>query len=107
MENNWLDSSACDNFIGLGNHPRIPSIKKFWHEKVHPELSKKEVAKLNTFNKLKKKYGERGLPFDKNGYVHHSSFGVLKDNKPVAVPMCRECTSQPRCSKWNGHFPYP
>ena len=107
MENNWLDSSACDNFIGLSDHPEIPSIKKFWHEKVHPELSKKEVAKLNTFNKLKKKYGERGLPFDKNGYVHHSSFGVLKDNKPVAVPMCRECTSQPRCSQWNGHFPYP
>ena len=26
--------------------------------------------------------------------------------KPIPVPMCRECTSKPRCSKWNGKYPY-
>ena len=31
---------------------------------------------------------------------------VEKDGKPIAAPMCRECTSQPRCSKWNGKYPY-
>ena len=86
---------------------KIPSIKKFWHEKVHPELSKKEVTELNTFDKVKKKYGEPyGLPFDKNGYTIDPSLGVKKDNKPIPVPMCRECTSQPRCSKWGGKFQY-
>jgi len=106
MENHWLDSQACDDFIGLSDHPTIPSIKKFWHQNVHPELSKKEVTKLNTFNKVKKKYGKHGLPFDKNGYTMHPSLGVKKDNKYVPVSMCRECTSQPRCSKWKGHYPY-
>jgi len=106
MKDNWLDSSKCDNFIGLGNHPTIPSIKKFWHQNVYPELSKKEVTKLNTFEKVKKKYGKPGLPFDKNGYTIHPSLGVKKNNKPVPVSMCRECTSQPRCSKWKGHYPY-
>jgi Pyruvate/2-oxoacid:ferredoxin oxidoreductase delta subunit len=107
MENNWIDSAACDDFLGLSDHSKIPSIKKFWHEKVHPELSKKEVTKLNTFDKVKKKYGKPyGLPFDKNGYTIDPSLGVKKDNKPIPVPMCRECTSQPRCSKWGGKFPY-
>jgi hypothetical protein len=22
------------------------------------------------------------------------------------IPFCRECTSQPRCSKWGGKYPY-
>ena len=24
IEHNWLDSSACDNFLGISDHPRIP-----------------------------------------------------------------------------------
>jgi ferredoxin len=106
MENNWVDSQACDEFIGLSDHPRIPSIKKFWHENVHPEIPKKEVSELNTAAKVQEKYKKRGFPFDKNGYAFHPSFGAEKDGKPVTVPFCRECTSQPRCSKWKGHYPY-
>ena len=54
MENNWLDSSACDDFLGLGNHPTIPSVLTLWHEKVYPELSKKQadyigVSKVGPF----------------------------------------------------------
>jgi hypothetical protein len=107
MENNWIDSAACDAFLGLGDHPKIPSVKKFWHKNLYPELSKKEITQLNTFDKVKKKYGEPfGLPFDRNGYTSDPSLGVKKDNKPIPVPVCRECTSQPRCSKWNGKYPY-
>ena len=108
IEHNWLDSSACDNFLGISDHPRIPSIKKFWHENVYPELSKKEVKELNTREKVQKKYPGSGyvLPWNKNGYTFHSTYGAEKDGKPVDVPLCRECTSQPRCSKWNGQYPY-
>ena len=106
IEHNWLDSSACDNFIALSDHPKIPSIKKFWHQKVHPEVPKKEVNKLKTWFNTKKKYGKGGLPFDKKGYTSHAAFGIEKNGKPVVVPFCRECTSQPRCSKWKGQYPY-
>ena len=102
MENNWLDSSACDDFLGLGNHPTIPSVLTLWHEKVYPELSKKQVDELVPVVRK----NNIGLPFDKNGYTMDGSFGVKKDGKPIPVPMCRECTSQPRCSKWNGKYPY-
>ena len=106
MENNWIDSEACDNFLGLGDHPKIPSIKKFWHKEVHPEVPKKQVVELKTMFQVWKKYGQYGLPFDINGYTSHHSLGIQKDGKAVDVPMCRECTSQPRCSKWKGHYPY-
>ena len=107
MENNWIDSSKCDNFIGLSDHPTIPSIKKFWHRNIYPELSKEEVKELDTFIKVSEKYNKGyGLPFDRNGYDFNFSFGAQKDGKPINIPMCRECTSQPRCSKWKGHYPY-
>ena len=106
IHDDWIDGSKCDNFIGVSDHHKIPSIKKFWHQKVYPEVSKKEVTELKTWFHIKEKYGTDGLPFDKNGYTVHHSFGVKKDNKPIPIPFCRECTSQPRCSKWNGKFPY-
>lgn len=92
----WLDSSACDNFIGKSDHPTIPSIKKFWHENVYPELSKEEADII----------AENGqVPFDKNGYSF-DGYVIRKNGEPVNVPFCRECTSQPRCSKWDGKYPY-
>ena len=106
MEDNWVDGQACDDFIGLSDHPRIPSIKKFWHQHIYPELSKKEVTELNTMFKVEKKYKKYGLPFDRDGYSFHPSFGPEKDGKAINIPMCRECTSQPRCSKYKGDYPY-
>lgn len=108
MEGNWIDGEACNEFMGLSDHPRIPSVKKFWHENIYPELSKKEVTKLKTSSQVSKKYGAHhlGLPFDKNGYSRDVLSGARKDDKPINIPHCRECTSQPRCSKWNGAFPY-
>lgn len=100
----WLNSSDCDSFIGISNHHTIPSIKKFWHEHVYPELSKEFVDSLDNFETVKKYY-PNGLPWDKNGYSFDGKV-VRKNGKAVNVPFCRECTSQPRCSKWNGKYPY-
>jgi len=97
----WLDSSACDDFIGFGDHPRIPSIKKFWHKNVHPEIPQEEVDKMKSHMDF-----DQGLLFDANGYTLDMQTGVLKEGTPVPVPFCRECQVQPRCSKWNGEYPY-
>jgi ferredoxin len=97
----WLDSSKCDDFIGFGDHPRIPSIKKFWHKNVHPEVPQEEVDKMKNHMDL-----DRELLFDADGYTLDMQTGVLKDGKLVPVPFCRECQVQPRCSKWNGDYPY-
>ena len=96
----WLDSSKCDNFLGLSDHPTIPSIKKFWHKNVHPELSKETVDGITSF--IDNDY----LPFDANGYTTDEYNSVRKDGKQISISFCRECQVQPRCSKWNGHYPY-
>jgi ferredoxin len=100
----WLDSAACDNFIGLSDHPTVPSIKKFWRENIHPEISKEETDKLKTWKDVEEKF-LGPLPFDANGYTFDGNV-TKKNGTPVNVPFCRECTSQPRCSKWNGKYPY-
>ncbi len=97
----WLDSGRCDDFIGFGDHPRIPSIKRFWHKNVHPEVPQEVVDSMKSCTDLA---GE--LTFDANGYTMDMQTGVLKDGSPVPVPFCRECQIQPRCSKWNGDYPY-
>lgn len=97
----WLDSGKCDDFIGFGDHPRIPSIKKFWHKYVHPEVPQEMVDNMKSCTEV-----GGGLPFDANGYTMDMVTGVLKDGIPIPVPFCRECTVQPRCSKWDGKYPY-
>lgn len=97
----WLDSGKCDNFMGFGDHPQIPSIKNFWHKNVHPEVSQDEVDNMKSCVDLGME-----LPFDANGYSLDMHVGVLKDGVPIPVPFCRECQVQPRCSKWNGKYPY-
>jgi ferredoxin len=101
----WLNSSACDNFIGNSDHPVIPSIKKFWHENVYPEIPKDVIDQIQKPFDIEKILGVENYPWDKNGYTYDGQ--VVKQNgKLVNVPFCRECTSQPRCSKWNGKYPY-
>ena len=104
----WIDSPKCENFIGLSDHPTIPSIKKFWHENVYPELSDEYIKQdwdYFSYTKPFEEGGLAGMPWDRNGYSHDGQV-VWKDGKPVDIPVCRECTSQPRCSKWNGKYPY-
>jgi ferredoxin len=101
----WLDSSACETFIGVSDHPSIPSIKKFWHINVHPEINKQTIDSIKTLADAERIIGTSNLPFDANGYAY-DGFVTTKDGKKITVPVCRECTSQPRCSKWGGKFPY-
>ena len=101
----WIDSTACDDFLSSSDHPTIPSIKKFWLDKVHPEFPKDVAKKLNTTSKVMDYFNGKLFPFDKNGYTHDGNVARHK-GAPISVPSCRECTSQPRCSKWEGKYPY-
>jgi hypothetical protein len=93
----WLNSSKCESFIGQGDHPTIPSIHKFVIKKVYagkPPIFSQPVV------------GDRPETYIiGNGYSYDGTV-VRKDGKAVHVPFCRECTAQPRCSKWNGKYPY-
>lgn len=109
----WIDGSKCIDFILYNNHPKIPSIKDFWYKNVHPELPQTTVDKMTCAKSTKKVFEEMGwtfdpnneLPWDQNGYTYDTQV-VRKDGVAIDVPICRECTSQPRCSKWNGNYPY-
>lgn len=104
----WLDSSKCDDFIGYSDHPTIPSIKSFWYKNVHPELPEEQVKNNTTFYDAVRPFNEGGLnslSWDANGYSYNG-MSIHKDGNVVTPPVCRECTSQPRCSKWNGKYPY-
>lgn len=100
----WFNSMDCDNFIGSSDHPTIPSIKKFWHENVHPEFPIEKLRNIKTMIQVKETFGGP-YPYDANGYTYDGQV-VRKDGEAVNIPFCRECTSQPRCSKWNGNYPY-
>jgi ferredoxin len=101
----WLDSGKCDNFIGSSDHPDIPSIKSFWHKNLYPEIPVEIVNKIQNYFDTKKYLGVDSYPFDRHGYNFDGNT-VKKDGKVVNIPFCRECTSQPRCSQWNGKYPY-
>jgi len=105
---NWLDSAACDTFLGFSDHPRIPSTKKFWHENVHPEIPKELVDKLTNNDENVEMGDGKGNDFikwDANGYTAND--GIFhKDGKEISVPICRECQVQAPCSKWGGKYPY-
>ena len=117
---NWLNSSDCNDMLTFGksDNKEIPSIKDFWHKNLYPEIPQEIVDKLSTMEDLEKYvsrdygyslngYEPKALYFnwDKNGYTFDGQV-IRKDGEAVNVPFCRECTSQPRCSKWNGKFPY-
>lgn len=103
----WLNSDACDNFIGISDHPTIPSVKTFWHKNIYPELPKEVVENIKSPKDVIDLFPNSGgvLPFDRNGYTY-DGYVTKHNGKPVNIAFCRECTSQPRCSKWNGKFPY-
>ena len=104
---NWLDSHACDNFLGYSDHPNIPSMKKFWHKNVHPEIPKELVDNVTNMEECERGHAQ-GIPllhWDANGYTVNNSV-FYKDGKEISVPICRECQVQAPCSKWGGKYPY-
>ena len=105
-EPHWLDGSACDNFIGYGDHPRIPSMKTFWHKNVRPDVPKEKIDSITSYEEdLEAGGGSSFMKWNKNGYSQNN--GIFRKNgKLTSIPHCRECQVQPRCSKWNGKYPY-
>lgn len=106
----WLDSTKCIDFIVYGDHPTIPSIKKFWHKNVYPEVPQESIDRMTGHIEASKELFSLGInntemPYNRNGYTY-DGLVVRKDGKDIDVPVCRECTSQPRCSKWDGNYPY-
>ena len=113
----WLDSSACSDFVTYGNDDKIPSVKQYWHKHLYPEIPNEVIENLTSSSEpiegtltMREKHRrgpswERNLPWNKNGYTFDGQV-VRKDGEEMTVPICRECTSQPRCSKWNGKYPY-
>ena len=105
----WLDSAACDIFLGLSDHPKIPSIKKFWHENVRPDIPKELVDLVTTPEKNTEMGNEQSntpfMDWNSNGYKVIDG-RYYKDDKEISVPICRECQVQPPCSKWGGKYPY-
>jgi ferredoxin len=93
----WLNSTKCETFIGSGQHPVIPSIQKFIIKKVYAD--KPPVFTQPVIHDKPETY------IIGNGYSYDGTV-VRKEGKAVHVPFCRECTSQPRCSKWDGKYPY-
>jgi NAD-dependent dihydropyrimidine dehydrogenase PreA subunit len=100
----WLNSELCDSFIAYNNHDKIPSIKEFWHKNVHPEYNKEIIDSINSYESMMLLLN-REMLYDNNGYTC-DGLSVKKDGKTIFIPICRECTSQKRCSKWNGSYPY-
>ena len=103
----WLDSAACDDFLALSDHPIIPSMKKYWHENVRPDIPK-EIVDSVTNAKENTKMGDEETPFmNWNANEYTSDYGIFrKDGKEISVPICRECQVQAPCSKWGGKYPY-
>ena len=99
----WIDAAACENFIFFGDDERVPNVIDYWHKNVHPEIPKEQIEDIK-----RKAHTGQPLPdikWDANGYSFDGNV-TKKDGEMVYVPHCRECTSQPRCSKWNGNYPY-
>ena len=101
-ENNqtWINLCDCDNFCSFGNHPKIPSLKWNWFT-LDDELSSyftdfEKIYNIKSYYNLKqisKKINSQQIII--NNEIYNGIF-----------PICRECTSQPKCSKYNGNYPY-
>ena len=104
----WLDSAACDDFLTLSDHPKVPSMKQYWHKNVRPDIPKEVVDYVTTHEKNKELGDGERIPFmnwNANGYSVDGGI-YYKDGKEIPVPICRECQVQAPCSKWGGKYPY-
>lgn len=92
----WIDAAACDTFCHFGNHPTIPSLKWSHLTLENPWLKYEDI--YNTQDRL----GYEAMfsrPID--AYV------TIKGKKRfISMPVCRECSSRPKCSKYGGNYPY-
>lgn len=92
----WIDMDKCDNFCFFGNHKYIPSIKQ--NHILLSHLTQQQKENIIDYKTLHQLYPEITLTpgiKDKDGKIKWYSY-----------PTCRECTSQIKCSKYNGKYPY-
>lgn len=101
-ENNktWINIYDCDNFCSFGNSPDIPSLKWNWFT-LDEDLNSiftnfEDIYNIQNYYDLKQKSSKI------------NSRLIKIDNKiyTVIFPICRECTSQSRCTKYNGNYAY-
>lgn len=91
----WIDMEKCDNFCFYGNHSSIPSIKQ--NHVLLKDLSEDEKINIHSHSDYNKLFPNQPLTsgIEENGKIYWYQY-----------PTCRECTSQKRCSKYNGNYPY-
>lgn len=93
----WVDTFLCDNFCHFGNDKNIPSIKQFWGKKIiTPPIPDDILKDINTFKDC----------HEKIGLDIHRSYIINNQEVYIQFPVCHECYSQPKCSKYNGQYPY-
>jgi len=64
---------------------------------ISPPLSDEKIFQIQTDKDLKNLTGYDIIP---------SKIENNNEIKYIQYPICRECTSQPKCSKFNGKYPY-
>ena len=96
--NIWVNFMDCMNFSHYGDHPVIPSIKYGWRNHFRPDVSIGELREIHNATEMSEKFGISDFES-----VFHLEDGGLQF---VNYPTCRECVSQKKCSKYNGHHPY-
>lgn len=90
----WIDTEKCNNFCSYGNHDKIPSIKQNYILLQHlSQEEKKEIKNFHDLNNI--------IPDSFSSYIN-----INNKEYWYQYPICRECTSQPKCSKYNGKYPY-
>ena len=96
----WIDFHACDGFCHFGNHSSIPSIKWNWF-RVDDEM-------IPLFSSLDEIYNIKSyIDLKQISKKINSQYIKIKDKiYNVSFPICRECTSQKKCSKYGGSYPY-
>ena len=95
----WIDTEKCDNFCHFNNTKNIPSLKEGWYadnlQKKYSFLTQEDIYSITNFSHLAKFNAH--IPQEKmiggKMYIVH-------------YPVCRECTSQKKCSKYKGKYPY-
>ena len=96
----WIDFHACDEFCSFGNDSRIPSIKWNWFriddDMIPLFTSLEDVYNVQHYIDLKKISNK----------INCQNINIRGKQYNVIFPICRECTSQKKCSKYNGSYNY-
>lgn len=86
----WVDMIKCNMFNHYGNHPIIPSIKWSYGKIIcDPPIKDSILFNIQTDEDLFNTLGIKRIP---------NKINTLTGEKYIQYPICRECTSQPKCS---------